>query len=116
MIKKASVISILLAASFTASAACDGFSCSGKISSFAESLKVTSDDWMITISKNLDTKGLSCELIDSNFIGLPTSIKNADAIYSLLLTAFAADAKVNLTLNNTEKQCKISSVELIPIK
>lgn len=114
MIKLAYVIVVLASLSFTANAACDGFTCSGKMSSFAESLKVTPDDWMITLTRNVDAKALSCELIDHKYIGIPTSSKNADAIYSLLLTAFAANAQVSLTLSSTDKQCKISTVELMP--
>ncbi|CAM3722506.1 hypothetical protein [Rheinheimera salexigens] len=102
--------------SFSVMAGCDGPVCSGEIISFAEALKVSSDEIMISVNDSVDRKVLSCELISDKFIALPTSSKNADAMYSLLLTAFAANAQVNLEFNPASKQCEIGSIELIPSK
>jgi hypothetical protein len=102
--------------SYGAIAGCDGPACSGDIISFAEALKVSSDELMVSVVKSVDRKALSCELIKDKFIAVPTKGKHADAMYSLLLTAFAANAQVNIEFNPANKQCEIGSIELIPSK
>ena len=102
--------------SFSVMAGCDGPVCSGEIISFAEALQVSPDEIMVAVTPSIDRKALSCELINDKFIAVPTKSKHADAMYSLLLTAFAANAQVTLEFNLTKKQCEIGSIELIPSK
>uniref|UniRef100_UPI0040472E38 hypothetical protein n=1 Tax=Rheinheimera sp. TaxID=1869214 RepID=UPI0040472E38 len=113
--RKVLCVSLLLYfGSFQAVAGCDGPICSGEISSFAESLKVTSEGLMVAVVKDVDRKALSCELIQDKFIEIPAKGKTADAVYSLLLTAFAANAQVVIEFNTGNKLCEVGSVELIP--
>ncbi len=100
-------------ANANANSACDGFVCEGKISAFAESLVITPTDMLITVMPKVDTKPLSCQLVEGKFITIPGKGKNADAVYSMLLTAFAANSHVKVILSNTTKQCEIHVIELI---
>lgn len=114
MMRSVCFAAMLSGISFSVAAGCDGSVCSGEISSFAESLKVTSDGLMISVIRGVDRKVLSCELVNDKFIDIPTQSKNTDAIYSLLLTAFAANAQVNIEFNSANKYCEVGSVELLP--
>ncbi|MGI5309240.1 hypothetical protein [Rheinheimera sp. WS51] len=115
--RKALCLTLLAASmSFSVIAGCDGPACSGEITSFAEALQVSPDEIMVAVTPSIDRKALSCELNNDKFIAVPTKSKHADAMYSLLLTAFAANAQVTLEFNLTKKQCEIGSIELIPSK
>ncbi len=114
MIKAMCFTVMLSVVSFAATAGCDGAACSGKISSFAGSLKVTPEALMIAVIRGVERNALSCELIGDKYIAVPIQRSHADTLYPVLLTAFAANAQVNIELNTASKHCEVSAVELIP--
>lgn len=115
---RASVLIFAVTMSVTsvdALAGCEGFTCSGKIADFAESLKVTTDEQFIVLRRDGDNRPMSCDLINTNAVQVPFAKGNRpDTFYSMLLTAFAANSDVVIQLDGTNRQCVISSVDLIP--
>lgn len=108
--------SLLFAAllSFSATAGCDGSRCSGRINTFAGALQVTADDVRLLLRDGLDTKSLPCSLMQDNAIRLPVEARQFDSLYALLLTAFAANAEVELDFDLTSRSCQLGSVRLLP--
>lgn len=104
----------LLLSSTGAFAACDGFVCSGKISSFAESLRITENGIELALNRTVDRKALMCDLIADRYISISGKKNFEDSIHAVLLTAFSANADVIIELNPVQRQCQLHAIEIIP--
>lgn len=95
-------------------APCDGLACSGKTGDIASSLLVSSDDILLEVNADIRAKALSCELVDGRFIRLPAESRHFDSMHAVLLTAFAANAEIRLTLSPAQAVCQLHSIALSP--
>lgn len=92
---------------------CQANYCSGKVSDFAASLKIE-QQVKVSLLRTLDVRELACDLSAERSVLLPADHVKHDAIYSLLLAAFAANAHVELTFSLSSQTCEIESVALMP--
>lgn len=100
--------------SLPAFAGCENSTCSGKINSFAQSLKVTSDGLFITLLKDIDRRALACELVRGDFVRVPEQSPHFDSMHALLLTAVSANADVVIEFDSSQTKCVLDSIELMP--
>lgn len=105
---------VALSAALPVFAGCENSSCSGKINSFAQSLKVTSDGLFITLLKDIDRRALACELVRGDFVRVPEQSPHFDSMHALLLTAFSANADVVIEFDSSKTKCVLDSIELMP--
>lgn len=105
---------VALSTALPAIAGCENSTCSGKINSFAQSLKVTSDGLFITLLKDIDRKALACELVQSDFVRVPEQSPHFDSMHALLLTAFSGNADVVIEFDSSKTKCVLDSIELLP--
>lgn len=115
--KKIRFISVVaLCAAFFSSAVfaqCQANYCSGKVSDFAASLKID-QQVKVSLLRSLDIRELACDVSAERSVLLPSDNAKHDAIYSLLLAAFAANSHIELTFSASSRVCEIESVALTP--
>lgn len=100
--------------SATVLADCRDNACTGKIAQFAGKLTVSEQQTTVNLLRSIDLRNLNCDLTDDFGVVLPANGPHREAMYSLLLTAFAANATVTLEFNPAAKQCELASVAFIP--
>lgn len=93
---------------------CRDNTCTGKIAQFASKLTVSEQHTTVNLLRSIDLRYLKCDLTDDFGVVLPVDAPHREAMYSLLLTAFAANATVALEFNPAAKQCELTRVAFIP--
>lgn len=99
--------------STSAFAQCQANYCSGKVSDFAASLKID-QQVKVSLLRSLDIRELACDVSAERAVLLPSDSAKHDAMYSLLLAAFAANSHIELTFSASSRVCEIESVALTP--